>query len=45
MTDTRTGDARAAVGSLPVYGRKEVPVHLQHLRTKTELKARRLNWL
>ncbi|MGC4987318.1 hypothetical protein ACLQ18_43230 [Streptomyces sp. DT193] len=42
MTDTAMRDARAAEGSLPVYKRKEVPDHLQHLRTVTELKAQRL---
>ncbi|RSN90118.1 3'-5' exonuclease [Streptomyces sp. WAC 05379] len=42
MTDTTTADARAARTSVPVYGRKEVPEHLHHLCTTTELKAQRL---
>lgn len=44
MTDTTTAtaDAQPAESSPPVYRRCEVPDHLQHLRTTTELKAQRL---
>lgn len=37
-----TAPTATELDSLPVYERKEVPEHLQHLRTMTELKEQRL---
>ncbi|GGX57609.1 3'-5' exonuclease [Streptomyces chartreusis] len=42
MPDTTTTAPQTDQTSVPVYGRKELPEHLHHLRTTTELKAQRL---
>lgn len=42
MTNPTIDSASETVDSPPVYKRKEVPAHLQHLRTATELKGQRL---
>lgn len=42
MTDTKTAGVRPVDGGLPVYRRRDLPEHLHHLRTTTELQAQRL---